>query len=189
LRVLRYYITDRTAAGGVEALLGFVAKALARGVTMVQIRERDLETRDLLALTRRCLTLPNPHGARILISERMDVALAAGAHGVHLPAGSVAPRDVRRIAPAGFLMGVSTHTADELRAAETEGADFAVFGPVFHSPGKSERLGVEALRAAAKEVRMPVYALGGVDESNAPVCLEAGAAGIAAIRMFQRPRQ
>ena len=182
-----YYITDRRAAGGADAVLGYVQRALANGVTMVQVREKDLEARDLLDLTRRCLAFENPYGTRILVNEHAEVALAAGAHGVHLPAGSIAPSDLRGVAPAGFVIGASTHSLEELRAAEADGADFAVFGPVFASPGKGAPLGLDALRAAANAVRLPVWALGGVDASNAEDCIAAGAAGIAAIRMFQRP--
>jgi thiamine-phosphate pyrophosphorylase len=182
--VLRYYITDRSAFGGsTDALLACIATNIATGVDYVQIREKDLSALALLDLTRRAVALAQGRKTRILVNDRADIAVAAGAHGVHLRAGSITPVDLRPTLRPDFLIAVSCHTRDDIRAAA--GADFIVYGPVFASPGKGPAIGLEALAEAARIATMPVLALGGIDVHNADACVRAGAAGIAAIRMFQ----
>ena len=185
--MIRCYITDsRTLAA--ESLLDAIARNLAAGIEWIQIREKDLSARALFELVEAALKLPNPHSSKIIVNTRADVALAAGAAGaagVHLPSGSPPARFWRR---PGFLVGVSCHSVEEVRNAETEGADYVVFGPVFPPRSKlarAEPRGLEDLRRAAAAVRIPVLALGGVTRENSDACVSAGAAGIAGITIFQ----
>ncbi len=185
---MQCYITDRRSLPAHTNLLDNIARNLGAGVEWIQIREKDLSARELFDLTTLVLGLPNPHDAKILVNTRVDVALAAGASGVHLPAGSPAPRRWRACSPKGFLIGVSCHALEEVREAEEQGADYAVFGPVFAPRSKVTALepqGMDALAEAARAVRIPVLALGGVTQENARDCMRAGAAGVAAISLFQ----
>jgi thiamine-phosphate pyrophosphorylase len=169
----RYCITDS---------LEVAARAARDGVELIQIRAKELSGRALTELVRGAVAVA---GSNVLVNTRTDVALACGAVGVHLPADSMSPNTIRRITPSGFLIGVSCHTIEELQAAEREGADFAVFGPVFESITKTVTpIGIDELRRATSSVRMPVYALGGVTRENASLCVEAGAAGVAGISLF-----
>jgi thiamine-phosphate pyrophosphorylase len=185
--VLLCYITDRSQLRG--ELIARIDDTLRAGVDLIQIREKDLSGRDLHALCAEALLLPNPHGTRILVNARADVALAAGAHGLHLPSNSPAPSSFRGTLPAGFLIGVSCHSLEDVRRAEAEGADYVVFGPVFETPSKAGYglpQGIERLRQACEAVDLPVLALGGIGVGNAASCLRAGAAGIAGISLFQK---
>ena len=170
----QYCITDS---------LDVAARAAADKVDMIQIRAKELSARALIELVQGAIA--QTRGSKVLVNTRTDVALVCGAHGVHLPAGSIAPAMIRRITPTGFLIGVSCHTVEELLAAEREGADFAVYGPVFPSPTKPAiPIGLNAFREAVRQVRMPVYALGGVTAKNAGQCIQAGAAGVAGMSLF-----
>jgi thiamine-phosphate pyrophosphorylase len=154
-------------------------------VEWIQIREKDLGARALFELVEAVINLPNPHASKIIVNTRADVAIAAGAAGVHLPSGSPPARIWRR---PGFLVGVSCHSLEDVRQAEAEGADYVVFGPVFPPLSKTAGLeprGLEGLARAAAAVRIPVLALGGVTRENSAACLSAGAAGIAGISLFQ----
>ena len=182
-------------------LLQCIQAAARAGVDAIQLREKDLCARELtdLAMTAaeiiRTAAAANKSTTQLLINSRADVALACGADGVHLRSDDVSAADARAVLmQAGVIrstIAVSCHTVQEVRSAEGHGADFAVFGPVFGKVGvESSALGIAGLtqacreRAAAKPP-MPVLALGGIDLSNARECLEAGAAGIAGIRLFQ----
>jgi thiamine-phosphate pyrophosphorylase len=191
------YVTDRKslAEGEREAgVLGRIRAAAAAGVDWVQIREKDLSGRDLLGLARAAIAAPAR--ARVIVNDRLDVALAARAAGVHLGRESLNARDVvgwcrGGNAAAEFLVGVSCHSGEEAREAESAGASYIFFGPVFDTPSKrgmGEPQGVARLAEVCRSVRIPVIAIGGVSERNAGECIRAGAAGIAAIAMFQQPR-
>jgi len=182
--MLRYYITDRHGLGGTEALLRSIDRAVDLGVEFIQVREKDMSARDLFSLVKQIVS----SNSRVLVNDRLDVALAAGAHGVHLPANSPAPSRYRKIVPEGFLISVSCHSVAEVRRAEHEGADFALLGPIFETPSKrayGQPLGLRVLHEATHSTAIPVFALGGIAEKNQAFCRRAGAVGIAGIRMFQ----
>ena len=198
-RCLLYYITDRGQFRGDEkarrpALLAKVAEAARAGVDYIQLREKDLSTRELETLAREVVELvgENSPSTRLLINSRTDVALSSGADGVHLRADDVSPREVRRVLEVSahrplttdhFLVASSCHSAADVVHAESEAADFAVFAPVFEKKD-TQPTGLGALREVC-QAKIPVLALGGVSIENAASCLNAGAAGIAAIRLFQ----
>lgn len=184
-RPLLYYITDRRALPARDPL-PVIEQAVAAGVELIQVRERDLDTRRLLALVAGAVEHVRDGRTRILVNDRLDVALAAAA-GVHLPTHGFPVAEVRRHYPH-LLVGASCHTLEELRRAQEAGADFAVFGPVYETASKrpyGPPLGVQKLAEAVGVARIPVLALGGLNLENAGACLQAGAAGIAAISLFQ----
>jgi thiamine-phosphate pyrophosphorylase len=175
--MIRCYVTDRRQADVVRC----AGKAIADGVDLIQIREKDLSARELLHLACRVRDLAAGRATRILINDRLDIALAAGIAGVHLPSNGLPAASVRQLVST---LGISTHSLDEALAAEKAGVDFVIFGPVFETPGK-RAVGLEALRRVTSAVRVPVLAIGGIRPSNAGLVVQAGAAGFAAIRMFQ----
>ena len=186
-RPLLCYITDRKALPG-EDPLPIIEQTVAAGIDLIQIRERDLPVRKLLALVEGAVKRAGAGTTRVLVNDHLDVAVAAGAAGVHLPAHGFPVDEVRRSYPE-LLIGASTHNPDELRRAADGGADFAVFGPVFETPSKKAYgppLGLGKLAEAARAVNIPLLALGGVTLENAADCLRAGAAGLAAISLFQQ---
>ena len=213
-RCLLYYITDRSQFRGDErarrgALLAKVAEAARARVDYIQLREKDLSTRELEMLARDALsavrnstplrTENRELRTRLLINSRTDVALAAEADGVHLRADDLSSREARAIVQLSdqlcvqrpltadhFLVAASCHSNEDVIRADSEAADFAVFAPVFekdNAPGR-QPTGLAALHEACR-AKIPVLALGGVTMENAASCLEAGAAGVAGIRLFQ----
>lgn len=177
-------VTDRRAVPRGE-LLGAVEAALAGGIRCVQLREKDLPGGELLRLAARMRELTARFGALLLVNDRVDVAMAAGADGVHLGVASIPPEAARRLLGPRAVVGCSTHSAAEVRAAEAGGADYATFGPVWATPSKAAYgapVGLDALAEASRAARLPLYALGGVRADRAGVAREAGAAGVACIR-------
>ena len=204
-KLILCYVTDRRSltlasssasgesAGLAEnALIKSIQIAAAAGVDWIQIREKDLESRALARLVRRASETTRGSGAKILVNDRLDVALSAGAAGVHLGEASLPVETVaewRRFAGRGeFQIGVSCHSIEAARTAERGGADYVFFGPVFPTPSKAAfgpPQGIARLREVCAAVRIPVLAIGGVSIENTVACIEAGASGVAAIRLFQ----
>lgn len=150
-----------------------------------QVREKQMPSGELLRLVAAAVALPRgPRKGKLLVNDRLDVALACGADGLHLPADRLPPSEIRPLVGPDFLLAVSCHSAEEVQRAAAEGADFAVLGPIFFTPGKGPPLGLGPLERAAR-APIPVLALGGITLENARRCLDAGAAGIAGIRIFQ----
>jgi thiamine-phosphate pyrophosphorylase len=196
--LLLYYITDRTQFPGKEPdrrrrLLSKIAEAVACGVDYIQLREKDLSGRELESLAREAERIVHAEASaktRLLINSRSDVALAVCADGVHLRSDDISIPDARAIAErAGkrnWLIAISCHSDDDVKLAASQAASFAVFAPVFgkrDSPATAP-VGIDELRRACQH-KVPVLALGGVTLQNAASCIEAGAAGVAGIRLFQ----
>lgn len=199
------YVTDRRLLGGVAAgdardrLLHKMESAALAGVDWIQIREKDLSGRECALLAREALRHTGPSSSssatrtRILVNERLDVALAEGVGGVHLGEGSLPVQEVRRSVDSlgdrkDFLVGVSCHSLTVAKSAVRGGADYIFFGPVFDTPSKAAYgapQGIERLQEVCRAVSIPVIAIGGITLSNGAACLSAGASGLAAIRLFQ----
>jgi len=197
---LLYLITDRlaflrspeiTRAGAAQLQLEAIGKAAQAGCQLIQIREKDMRALALGAFTRAAIRRARPHGARVLVNDRLDVAMAAGADGVHLRVSSIPVREARDLAVKkglyDFLIGASTHSIAEARLAEDGGADFIVCGPVYDTPSKrafGPPLGLDVFAEIRAAVEIPVLALGGINLSNYCEPLRRGAAGVAAISLF-----
>ena len=186
---ITYPITNgKTTPQTISDTLRFVRAAVEAEVVLLQIREKSLPARVLYELATRAAEITRDSKTRLLINDRADIARAAGADGVHLTSQSLPAGVVRNIFGSEFLIGVSTHSLDEARAARDGGADFVVFGPVFETESKrgfGAPQGLDKLRQVADELRgFPVLAIGGVSLENAGACFDAGASGVAAISLF-----
>lgn len=181
-----HLITDRRLVADLAARADAALAGLPPGAVAIHLREKDLGGRALLALARALRAVCRAHGQRLLVNDRLDVALAAGADGVHLPAAGVPAADARRLLGPAALVGVSCHSAADVSRALAGGASFATFSPIYDTPSKrayGRPLGVDALRDAAR-LGLPLVALGGVTASRAAEVRGAGAAGVAAIRAW-----
>lgn len=169
-------------------ILHLAEGAVAAHISLFQIREKDLSARVLYELVTRATKITRGSSTRLLVNDRLDVALAAGADGVHLTSASLPARMVRGISGPEFLIGASTHSLETARDARDNDADFAVFGPVFETESKrayGPPQGLEKLKHVTSELQgFPVIAIGGITLDNAESCFAAGASGIAGIRLF-----
>jgi thiamine-phosphate diphosphorylase len=180
-------VTDRARLGGdFDRLVRRVAAAARGGAHLIQVRERELDGGPLCAFVRRCLEAVRDTPARVVVNDRLDVALAAGAHGVHLRADSVPVGRVRAMTPPGFLVGRSVHSVAAARRATDEHADYLIAGNLFPTSSKPGRpgAGIALLEAVAGAVPCPVLAIGGITVETARGLARTGAAGFAAIGLF-----
>lgn len=173
-----YLVTDRRHLDG-KTLLQATEEALKGGIRSIQLREKDLGTRELLRLAYEMRELTLKYDARLFINDRVDIAIAVDADGVHLGQRSIPPYAVRRLA-SRLIVGVSTHNVREAKKAEVDGADFITLGPIFQTPSKikyGKPLGLETIEAVAKDLSIPIFGIGGVGLDNIKSVLDAGAAG------------
>jgi thiamine-phosphate pyrophosphorylase len=181
-----HLITDRRLARDLAARADAALAGLAPGTAALHLREKDLAGRELLALAHALGAVCRRRGQLLVVNDRIDVALAAGAGGVHLPSAGIPPADARRLVGAASLVGVSCHSADDVARAQAGGADFAFLSPIHDTPSKrayGPPLGIAALREAAV-LGLPLVALGGIDAARAAEARAAGARGVAAIRAW-----
>lgn len=181
-----HLVTDRRLVPDLGRTAAMALRGLPPGAVAVHLREKDLGGRDLLALAHVLGAACRAAGQLLLVNDRLDVALACGADGVHLPSAGVPPGEARRLLGPGRLVGVSCHGEEDVRRARDAGADFATFGPLHATPSKAAYgppLGLGTLTRAAR-LGLPLVALGGVDAGNAGQARATGARGVAAIRAW-----
>lgn len=178
-----YLVTDRALARGRD-LAELVRAAVAGGVTCVQVREKDCSSRDFLDVARRVQAVLRGTGVPLLINDRLDIALAVGADGVHLGQQDLTLADARRLGPASWIVGISAETVEDARRADAEGADYIGVSPVFATPTKTDTaapLGLDGLRRMRAVTRLPLVAIGGIHLGNARAVVQAGADGLAVV--------
>jgi len=186
-----YYITDRRKLSGIS-FDACICRALQWGVNYIQIREKDMTDKALFDTVRRVVIFARGTKCSILVNGRADIALAAGAHGVHLPSSGLNPADIRGWVPGDFLIGVSVHTENEIRSASDSDADYVLQGHLFPTASKSglgEPVGLEYLKKVCSSTTIPILGLGGIKANRVASVLEAGADGIAGISLFQEERE
>lgn len=179
-----YLITDRKLFSDEVSSFYAIEQALEGGVKAIQLREKDLATRQLLNMAYSMRRLTDRYNARLFINGRVDLAIASGADGVHLGSMSIPTSAARRIAGEKMLLGISAHSPDEAKNAENDGADFVTLGPVFDTPLKRQYgkpLGLDVIRRAAAELSIPVFAIGGIKMGHIKDILDSGAYGVALI--------
>lgn len=181
-----HLVTNRRLVADLPARVLAALRGLRPRMAAVQLREKDLGGRALLGLALALRRACHEAGQLLIVNDRIDVALAAGADGVHLPSAGVPVEEARRLLGAGALIGRSCHSLADVDSARAAGADYATFSPIHDTPSKREYgapLGIAALREAAA-AGLPLVALGGIDADNAREAREAGAVGVAAIRAW-----
>ena len=192
-----YYITARqqlSATSGnadqEKLLLRKVQEAFQAGMDIVQVREKDLPGGRLAEIVEAMQRFPEKRQLKLVVNERLDIAMSCGADGVHLPAEGVPVAAALRKAGKEYLIGVSCHSAKEVARAEAEGASYVLLGPIFKTPSKpcATPRGTELLRECSRTSKVPLFALGGVTRENAAACVSAGATGVAGIRLFQQEK-
>ncbi|MDK2744743.1 MAG: thiamine phosphate synthase [Nitrospira sp. BO4] len=176
-------VTDRTQAGG-RSLPSLIRQAISAGLPAIQLRERDLSTNELLVLAQDIQAVTKPGSVSLIINDRVDLLMALNWDGVHLRADSLPSVAVRRVIGPRRLIGVSTHSAEEVRSANHDGADYVVFGPIFDTPSKRSfgpPLGLDRLSDVCRQSRIPVFAIGGMTSERVRDVRRAGAHGVAVI--------
>ncbi len=179
-----YLITDRKLFTDNALLFTVIEDALKAGVRAVQLREKDLPTRDLLGMAYKMRELTARYNARLFINGSVDIAMCSNADGIHLGQAGMPVFAVRKTVEDRFVIGVSTHNFDEAVAAEKEGADFITFGPLYHTPSKlkyGEPVGLDSLRKVKEKVSVPIFGIGGIKPDNVEDIIGAGAYGVALI--------